>query len=83
MPGKADVLITRIHRVSAVLFLLSIVPAGFASAKGGDPSPVVYVPLVFLLGLTLTGTYQLVMPWVRRRRARRTPRGHVEASAKT
>ncbi len=78
MLGKADVYITRVHRVSAVLFLISTVPAGIASARGGDPSPVVYIPLVFLLGLTLTGTYQLVMPWIRRHRARRC----VDASTK-
>ena len=69
-----DVFVRRVHRVNAVLFLVSIPPAGFFSfsATGGDPSPVVYIPLVPLLGLTLTGIYQLVMPWVRRRRAGRT-----------
>jgi hypothetical protein len=67
----ADVFIRRFHRVNAVLFLVSIPPAAFFSfaAAGGDPSPVVYIPLLPLLGLTLTGTYQLVMPWVRWRRA--------------
>jgi hypothetical protein len=65
----ADVFIRRVHRVSAVLFLVAIPPAGFASATGDEASPLVYIPLIPLLGLTLTGIYQLVMPWVRRRRA--------------
>jgi hypothetical protein len=42
---------------------------------------VVYLPLFPLLGLTLTGTYLLVRPWVRRLRARRMPQ-NIEASAK-
>jgi hypothetical protein len=80
----ADRIVTKVHRISAGLFLVSILPAGFASFTGdpAHPSPVVYVPLIFLFGLTLTGTYQLVVPWIRRRRARRLPRGQVEAGTK-
>ena len=66
-----SVALRRTHRVVAVLFLLSIPPAGFfsLSATGGDVSPVVYLPLFPLLGLTLTGSYLLGTPWVRRLRA--------------
>lgn len=72
MPGKAAVVITRVHRASAVLFLVSIPPAWYFSMKGDPlaPSPVVYLPLLPLLGLTVTGIYQLVAPWIRRYRAR-------------
>jgi hypothetical protein len=70
-----EAFIRRVHRIFAILFLLSIPPAGYASFTGdpASPSPVVYVPLFPLLILTLTGTYQLVMPWIRQIRARRTP----------
>jgi hypothetical protein len=76
----ADALLRRIHRVIAFLFLVTIPPAAYVSftASGDDVSPVVYFPLVPLLGLTLTGSYLLVRPWVQRLRARRKPRGHVE-----
>lgn len=62
----------RAHRVIAVLFLLSIPPAGFfsLSATGSEVSPVVYLPLFPLLGLTVTGGYLLVKPWVRQLRTR-------------
>jgi hypothetical protein len=80
----AEAFLRRAHRVIAVLFLVSIPPAAYFSFTGdpASPSPVVYLPLFPLLGLTLTGTYLLVRPWVRRLRARRMPQGHVEASAK-
>lgn len=66
------VLLRRAHRVIAILFLLAIPPAAFVSstATGSDVSPVVYLPLFPLLGLTITGTYLLIGPWVRRLRAR-------------
>jgi len=70
----AEPLLRRAHRVVAVLFLLTLPPAFFASARGGDPadpSPLVYLPLLPLLLLTLTGLYLLVRPWVLRARARR------------
>jgi hypothetical protein len=75
----ADDFLRRTHRVIAVLFLLSVPPAGYFSitATGDDVSPVVYFPLLPLLGLTLTGSYLLVRPWVQRLRARRKSRGHV------
>ncbi|WP_423747548.1 hypothetical protein V5735_23600 (plasmid) [Haladaptatus sp. SPP-AMP-3] len=62
----------RAHRVIAVLFLLSIPPAGYFSfsAAGGEVSPVVYLPLLPLLGLILTGGYLLIDPWVKRFQAR-------------
>lgn len=67
---EAHVLLRRAHRVVAVLFLATILPAAVASGGTGDPSPVVYLPLFPLLGLTITGTYLLARPWVRRLRAR-------------
>ncbi|MHB1260256.1 MAG: hypothetical protein ACYC2H_00930 [Thermoplasmatota archaeon] len=70
--SKAARIITKVHRVGAGLFLLSIVPAGYASFTGNVESPLVYLPLPFLFVLILTGTYQLVMPWIRRRRAHRS-----------
>jgi len=62
----------RTHRVIAVLFLLSVPPAayGSAAATGSEVSPVVYLPLVPLLGLSVTGSYLLIWPWVRRLRRR-------------
>lgn len=67
----ADSLLRKAHRVMAGLFLLSIPPAAYFSFTGdpASPHPVVYLPLFPLLGLTLTGIYQLVAPWVRKRRA--------------
>lgn len=64
--------IQRTHRVCAVLFLVTIPPAAYFSFAGdpASPSPFVYAPLFPLLVLTLTGTYQLVRPWVARMRAR-------------
>lgn len=61
----------RTHRVVSVLFLLTIPPAAVASftATAGEPSPVVYLPLLPLFGLIITGTYLLLRPWVRRLRA--------------
>ena len=69
----ADVFLRRTHRVIAVLFLVSVPPAAYFSfnATGDDVSPVVYFPLVPLLGLALTGSYLLVQPWVQRLRVRR------------
>lgn len=71
--GKTAAVITKVHRVCAALFLLSIVPAGYASFTGdaSNPSPLVYLPLPFLFGLILTGIYQLVAPWIRRHRSKR------------
>ncbi|MEA3136311.1 MAG: hypothetical protein QOC71_592, partial [Thermoplasmata archaeon] len=31
----------------------------------------VYLPLLFLFPLIITGTYQLVLPWIRKYKARR------------
>ncbi len=78
----AEVRLRRFHRVVAVLFLVSIVPAGFASSRGGQPAFAVYLPLFPLLGLTVTGSYLLVRPWVQRLRSRVRSRGRVEASTK-
>lgn len=66
--AKADRIITKAHRVSAGLFLLAMIPAGYASFKGDTASPLVYLPLPLLFALILTGTYQLVAPWIRRAR---------------
>ena len=69
----ADMFLRRTHRVIALLFLISVPPAGYFSftATGSDVSPVVYFPLIPLLGLTLTGSYLLVKPWVQRLRVGR------------
>jgi hypothetical protein len=63
--------VRRIHRIGAIIFVLTIPPAWIASANGdpANPSFWVYLPLIPLLGLTITGIYQLVLPWVRRSRA--------------
>jgi len=66
--GKTDRIITKAHRVSAGLFLLAMIPAGYASFKRDTASLLVYLPLPFLFGLILTGIYQLVAPWIRRAR---------------
>jgi hypothetical protein len=73
---SADAFLRRFHRIVAALFLLAIPPAAYASFTGdrASPSPLVYLPLFPLLFLTLTGTYQLVAPWVRHSRARRQAR---------
>lgn len=68
--AKLHSIVTRVHRVAALLFLLAVVPAAIASARGGGPAFLVYLPLVFLAALALTGVYQLVAPWVRRVRAK-------------
>ena len=65
--GKLAATITKVHRVCAGLFLLTIPLAAYASIKGMEESFMVYLPLPFLFVLILTGTYQLVAPWLRRR----------------
>jgi hypothetical protein len=67
--AKLHAIVIKIHRVVAALFLLAILPAGYASFNDGKPEFFVYLPVPFLLALTITGTYQLVVPWIRRRRA--------------
>lgn len=67
--GKADRVITKVHRVCAGFLLLTMLPAGYASFQGGKPVILVYLPLLFLFPLILTGTWQLVAPWVRKARA--------------
>lgn len=71
--SRVDRVITKVHRVAAGLFLLAMLPAGYASFQGNAESPLVYAPLPFLFVLILTGTYQLVRPWIRRLQARRAP----------
>ena len=73
---NADLFLRRVHRVIAALFLITIPPAGYFSlaATGDEVSPVVYFPLLPLLGLTLTGSYLLVRPWVQWLRGRRKSR---------
>ncbi len=68
---SAESVIRKTHRVVAGLFLITFVPAAYLSATGdpNSPHPLVYGPLLPLLLLTVTGTYQLVKPWTRRRRA--------------
>ena len=69
--SKTERIINKIHRICAGGLLLTMVPAGYVSFKGDQTSPFVYLPLLFLFPLIITGTYQLVLPWVRRMRARR------------
>jgi uncharacterized membrane protein YfhO len=69
--GKAHAVITKIHRVCAGLLLLSMVPAAIVSFQGSKTSFFVYLPLLFLFPLIITGTYQLVLPWIRKYKARR------------
>lgn len=69
--GKAERVINKAHRISAGLLLLTMLPAGYASFQGDQQSPLVYLPLAPLFALIITGTYQLVLPWVRKARARR------------
>lgn len=68
---SAESVIRKTHRVVAGLFLITVVPAAYFSFTGNpdSPHPLVYAPLLPLLLLTVTGTYQLVLPWTRRRRA--------------
>ena len=67
---SAESVIRKTHRAVAGLFLITIVPAAYLSFTGNpeSPHPLVYAPLLPLLLLTVTGTYQLVLPWTRRRR---------------
>ena len=68
---SVESVIRRTHRIVAGLFLLTIVPAAYFSFTGDptSPHPLVYAPLLPLLLLTVTGSYQLVLPWTRGRRA--------------
>lgn len=61
-----DSILRRTHRAIAVLFFLTVPPAGYFSitATGTEVSPVVYFPLFPLFGLMLTGGYLLAKPWV-------------------
>lgn len=71
---KAHAIIVKLHRIAAALFLLAIPFAAYFSMTGddtSDPHPLVYAPLLPMLFLTLTGTYQLVRPWVLKARAGR------------
>ena len=70
--ARLAAVITRIHRIAAIVILLAIPPAWWASARGGEPAALVYAPLAPLFVLIITGTYQLVAPWVRRVRAGRS-----------
>ena len=61
----------KVHRVIAVLFLLALPFAiyGTVTTKDpADPSPLTYFPVPFLFLLTITGTWLLVRPWIRKRR---------------
>ena len=69
--SKTHRVITKIHRICAGGLLLTMIPAAYVSFQGDQASVFVYLPLLFLFPLIITGTYQLVLPWVRRYRARR------------
>jgi hypothetical protein len=64
----------RVHRILAVLFLLTIPPAAYFSFTGDpdSPHPVVYVPLFPLALMVITGTWMLVRPWIKYWRARQS-----------
>lgn len=68
---KFNAILRKGHRIGAGLFLLAMIPAGIASAQGNIESPWIYAPLPFLFALTLSGTYMLVSPWVRKMRKAR------------
>ena len=70
--SKTHAVIVKIHRICAGLLLLSMVPAAIVSFQGDKTSVFVYLPLLFLFPLIITGTYQLALPWVRKYKARRT-----------
>lgn len=57
----------RVHRVLAVLFLLSIPPAAYFSFTGDPlaPHPLVYMPLFPLALMVITGMWMLVRPWIK------------------
>jgi uncharacterized membrane protein YadS len=64
---KAHAVLVKLHRIAAALFLLAIPLAAYASftaEEGAEPSFLVYLPLFPMLFLIITGTYQLVRPWV-------------------
>ncbi|HUR25792.1 MAG TPA: hypothetical protein VM327_07255 [Candidatus Thermoplasmatota archaeon] len=73
--STAHRIITKIHRICAGLLLLTMIPAAYVSFQGDKESVFVYLPLLFLFPLIVTGTYQLVLPWVRKARARRMSQG--------
>jgi hypothetical protein len=64
----------RVHRILAVLFLLTIPPAAYFSFTGDrdSPHPVVYLPLFPLALMVITGTWMLVRPWITYWRARQS-----------
>ena len=70
--SKSERIVNKIHRICAGGLLLTMVPAAYVSFKGNLTPLLVYFPLVFLFPLIITGTYQLVLPWVRKWRAGRT-----------
>ena len=63
----------RVHRILAVLFLLTIPPAAYFSFTGDpdSPHPVFSVPLLRAL-MVITGTWMLVRPWIQSWRARQS-----------
>jgi uncharacterized membrane protein YadS len=71
---KAHAVLVKLHRIAAALFLLAIPFAAYASftaEEGAEPSFLVYLPIFPMLFLTITGTYQLVRPWVLKARAKK------------
>ena len=80
----ADRFLRRGHRVVAATFLLTIPPAAYFSTAGATdpPSVFVYLPLIPLFGLIISGTYLLVRPWVQKARARRVGSAPARTDAK-
>ncbi|HUR68493.1 MAG TPA: hypothetical protein VM370_04545 [Candidatus Thermoplasmatota archaeon] len=68
---SADAFLRKVHRVLAIVFLLSLPPATWASIwGGGKPAFFVYAPIPLILLLAVSGTYMLVRPWILKARSR-------------
>lgn len=64
----------KLHRILAVLFLLTMPTAAYFSFTGDDPAnphPLVYAPLFPLVLMIVTGTWMLVRPWLANARPKR------------
>jgi heme A synthase len=60
------------HRWLSVVFTLTVLANFVAMTQGQPPAWVTYSPLLPLALLLLTGVYLFVLPYVGRRRERRT-----------
>jgi hypothetical protein len=60
------------HRWLSIIFTMTVVANFVAMALGTPPAWVVYSPLPFLFLMLVTGLYMFVLPYVAKRRGRRT-----------